>query len=218
MLDLLWRRRFRWKLSPHQVTGDTTYGTVENIVAVEDEGIRAYVTLPETDKNSPMFKRRDFKWDDEREAYICPQGEVMGFSKRVYAKRVTIYRAKPRTCSACPLRAQCTTSPKGRSISRSFHEEYLDRVREYHRTEAYRKARRKRQVWVEPLFGEGKQWHGLGRFRLRRLRRVNIEAQLVATGQNLKRLMSWTGWGKRHFPRGAAGVAVAHFPLFQYPN
>ncbi len=218
MLDLLWRARFRWKLRPHQVTGDTTYGTVENIVAVEDEGIRAYVPLPETDKNSPLFKRRDFKWDDEREAYICPQGEVLGFSKRVYSKEITVYRAKARTCNGCPLRARCTTSPAGRSISRSFHEEYLDRVREYHRTEAYRKARRKRQVWVEPLFGEGKQWHGMGRFRLRRLRRVNVEAQLIAAGQNLKRLMSWTGWGKRHFPGGAAGVAVARFPLFLYPN
>lgn len=34
--DLLWRVCFRRKLWPHQVTGDTTYGTVENIVALED--------------------------------------------------------------------------------------------------------------------------------------------------------------------------------------
>ena len=34
---------------PHQVTGDTTYGTVENIVALEDAGIRAYVPLPDFD-------------------------------------------------------------------------------------------------------------------------------------------------------------------------
>ena len=46
MRDLLWRVRFRRKLRPHQVTGDTTYGTVENIVAVEDAGIRAYVSTP----------------------------------------------------------------------------------------------------------------------------------------------------------------------------
>ncbi len=90
MLDLLWRARFPWKLRPHQVTGDTTYGTVANVVAVENEGIRAYMPLPETDKNSPLFKRRDFKWDDEREAYICPQGEVLGFSKRVYSKSLRL--------------------------------------------------------------------------------------------------------------------------------
>ncbi len=43
MQDLLWRVRFRSKLRPRRVVGDTTYGTTENIVAVEDAGIRAYV-------------------------------------------------------------------------------------------------------------------------------------------------------------------------------
>ena len=36
-LDMLWRACFRWQIRPDQVTGDTTYGTVENIVAVEDQ-------------------------------------------------------------------------------------------------------------------------------------------------------------------------------------
>jgi RNA polymerase sigma factor (sigma-70 family) len=35
-----------------------------------------------------------------------------------------------------------------------------DRVRGYHTTETYKKAMRKRQVWVEPLFAEAKLWHG----------------------------------------------------------
>jgi hypothetical protein len=29
------------------VTGDTTYGTVENIVAIEDAGIKGYLPLPD---------------------------------------------------------------------------------------------------------------------------------------------------------------------------
>jgi hypothetical protein len=41
MLDLLWRARFRWKLRPGRAVGDTTYGTTENIRALEDAGIRA---------------------------------------------------------------------------------------------------------------------------------------------------------------------------------
>jgi hypothetical protein len=48
---------------------------------------------------------------------------------------------------------------------------------------------RKRSLWVEPLFGEAKEFHGLRRFRLRRLRKVNIEGVMVAAGQNLKRLI-----------------------------
>ena len=41
MLDLLRRACFRWKLRPHHVNGDGTYGTIENIASVERSGIRA---------------------------------------------------------------------------------------------------------------------------------------------------------------------------------
>jgi len=44
-------------------------------------------------------------------------------------------------------------------------------------------------VWIEPLFAEAKDWHGMRRFRLRRLEKVNTEALLIAAGQNVKRLL-----------------------------
>ena len=66
----------------------------------------------------------------------------------------------------------------------------MDRVKSYRGTFLYEKALRKRRVWVEPLFAEAKDWHGLRRFRLRRLEKVNIEALLIASGQNIKRLVA----------------------------
>ena len=81
-------------------------------------------------------------------------------------------------------------------------------MRGYHETEAYAQAMRKRKVWVEPLFAEAKDWHGLRRFRLRGLPKVNGEALLIAAGQNLKRLLSRAGWGRRPWPNGAAGLAL----------
>ena len=74
-------------------------------------------------------------------------------------------------------------------MSRSLEEEYLERVRVYRRTEAHRKALRKRAVWVVPLFGKAKEWQGMRRFSLRRLEKVNSEALLVASEQNVKRLV-----------------------------
>jgi len=44
---------------------------------------------------------------------------------------------------------------------------------------------------VEPLFAEAKAWHGLRRFRLRTLLKVNSKSLVIATGQNLKRLLNW---------------------------
>ena len=87
-------------------------------------------------------------------------------------------------------------------MGRHLDEAYLDRGRGYHATEAYKRAIRKWQVWVEPLFAEAKAWHGLRRFRLRGLENVNIEGLLVAAGQNLKRFLAAAGWGRRHAPCG----------------
>jgi hypothetical protein len=120
------------------------------------------------------------------------------------------YRADPATCRACPVKAACTPGSTGRQVHRSFHAAYLDRVRGYHETEAYRKAMRKRAVWVEPLFGEAKDWHGLRRFRLRGIDKVNVEGLLVAAGQNLKRWLAATGWGRRATP----GLGLASVPAW----
>jgi transposase len=208
MLDLLWRVCFRWKLRPRQVTGDTAYGTTENIVAIEDAGIRAYVPLPDFDHRTAFFGRDRFTYQSDRDAYRCPGGQELRFRKHKYTERTRVYQAPAAACNTCPLKPQCTTSAKGRQVKRSFAEAYLERVRAYHGTEAYAKARRKRQVWVEPLFAEAKDWHGLRRFRLRGLLKVNGEALLIAAGQNLKRLLSWRGWGRRPFPSGAAGATL----------
>ena len=55
MRDLLWRVCFRRKLRPGQVTGDTTYGTVENTTAIEAQRIRADVPLSEVGRRPGLF-------------------------------------------------------------------------------------------------------------------------------------------------------------------
>ena len=213
-LDLLWWTRFRWKLRPQQVTGDTKYGTVANIAAIEAQGIHADVPLSAVGQRAGRFGDQDFRYDTAADVYHCPGGAVLRFLSQSEATHRRIYQAPAAACAACALRSQCTTSPRGRRISRSLDEAYLDRVRSYHTTEAYQKAMRKRQVWVEPLFAEAKDWHGLRRFRLRGLERVNGEALLIAAGQNLKRRLSRWGWGRRPFPTGAAGIVLpALLPL-----
>jgi transposase len=205
-VDLLWRTRFRWKLRLRQVTGDTKYGTVENIVAIERERIHAYVPRSEVGRKPGLFRDTDFVYDPAADTYHCPGKETLRFISQCDSTHRRVYEAPAAVCAICSLRAQCTTSRRGRRIGRSLDETYLDRVRGYHETEPYAKAMRKRKVWVEPLFAEAKDWHGLRRFRLRGLEKVNIQAQLIATGQNLKRLLSKRGWGRHPWPCGAVGV------------
>jgi transposase len=208
MLDLVWRARFRWRLQPKQVTGDTKYGAIENIKAIEDAFLHAYIPLRNFEDSRGVFGKQRFKYEQQEDQYRCPQGQVLRLRTHDYTNRVKIYRADGGICNDCPVKSKCTTSETGRDIKRSFDEAYLDRVRSYHTSEAYKKAIRKRKVWVEPLFAEGKAWHGMARFRLRMLEKVNIEGLVIAAGQNLKRLLSWRGWGRRWWPGGAGGVVI----------
>lgn len=212
-VDLLWRTRFRWKLHPRQVTADTKYGTVENIVALDAERIHFYVPLSAVGQRAGVFSEQEFRYDPTHDVYHCPGDKDLRFLSQSDATHRRIYQAVAADCKRCALREQCTSSPRGRRISRSLDEAALDRVRGRHATEAYAKAMRKRRVWVEPLFAEAKDWHGLRRFRLRGAEKVNIQAQLIAAGQNLKRLLSTRGWGRRPWPNGAAGLVLPAFPV-----
>lgn len=193
MLDLARWVRFRWHLRPKQATGDTTYATLENIKGLEDDGIKAYVPLPSWSRRKGRYGQEQFTYLPERDVYICPQGQELKRATANYTENVYVYQARDQVCNACPVRSSCTDSVKGRIIQRPFDQEYVERVRRYHETAACRSAISKRKVWVEPLFAEAKTLHGLRRFRLRGIEKVNMEGLMTATGQNIKRLLRHQG-------------------------
>ena len=208
MQDLLWHTCFRWRLRPKQVTADSLYGTGENLKAIEEADIRAYIPIAERGQhNMGYYGLAQFTYDASQDLYRCPQGQVLRPTFRLERIQEVQYRADAAVCKVCPVKTACTESPGGRRVHRSFFADYVERVKSYQQAAAYQKALNKRKVWVEPLFAEGKQCHGMERFRLRRLWRVNCEALVIASGQNLKRLLQKRGWGRRPFPAQAAAPA-----------
>jgi hypothetical protein len=170
--------------------------------------MRAYVPLSEAGRRPGLFADTDFVYDPETDVYRCPGEATLRFISQCDRTKRRVSEAPAAACRACALKANCTTSQRGRRVGRGFDEGYLERVRGHHATTAYAKAMRKRKVWVEPLFAEAKEWHGLRRFRLRGAEKVTIQAHLIATGQNLKRLLSSRGWGRRPWPCGTVGIVL----------
>lgn len=191
MLDLAHWVCSRWKLKPKIAVGDTKFGTIPNIVGLERVGILAYLPMTDFGGRNGFFAPEQFQYDGERDVYVCPQGQVLKRYAERKREEVILYRVKPKICNRCPVKAHCTNSQSGRHIFRSIFQEYIDRVRRYAQTEDFKKALRKRQVWVEPLFAEAKQWHQETRFRLRGLHQVNMQGVFTAAGQNLKRWLRW---------------------------
>ncbi len=130
MLDLLFRTAFRWKIRPHHVTADGKYGTVENIKAVEESGIRAYLALHEAGGRVGFFRKSAFTYDAEKDLYICPSGETLralGDPQDIRSRgKVVTYRARGSVCAECSLKPRCTTNKNGRSLRRGPKDEYID--------------------------------------------------------------------------------------------
>ena len=165
MLPLLRRVMFRWHVRPQQIVADTTYGTAENIREIEESGIRAYTPLANWDRQPGYYGPSQFTYDAAHDRYLCPRGARLHRLREKQTERVVVYRAAPTICNACPVKAACTPSDHGRSMQRSFDADYLDRVRGYHETEAYKRAMRKRKVWIEPgalWAASGKRSSGMG--------------------------------------------------------
>jgi transposase len=216
MLDLERWVGFRWSLFPDIAVGDTKYDTIANITGLEQDSIRAYLPQPDFSQRNTFYPLELFQYDRDHDRFICPQGQALPLYKHSYSEGEDVYRAKASTCNACRVKAACTNSKSGRHLRRSFFQAYLDRAASYRETEAYKKALRKRQVWVEPLFGEAKQWHEGRRFRLRGLEKVNIEGVMKAAGQNIKRLLKGKTWRKPLKPAGSATLRLLLSDFFVF--
>ena len=124
MLDLLWRSAFRWRLGPDHVLGDAKYGTAENVAAVEQGNIRAFVGLHRSGGRANIFGREDFTYEPKKDVYLCPAGELLRphgkkkGSEEERERKVTSYRAKASSCKACELRVICTSNKLGRTLRR----------------------------------------------------------------------------------------------------
>jgi len=159
MIDLLDRVRFRYQLHVRRAVGDSKYAIGENLRALAERGIHAYMPVVDYEQASPFFHHADFVYDTVTDTYRCPNGATLTFRGNSYTMRLRSYAAPTAVCASCPLRARCTDSRAGRRLNRPFDEAYREQARELQATEAAKKAMRKRQVWVEPLFGEAKDWH-----------------------------------------------------------
>jgi hypothetical protein len=98
-----------------------------------------------------------------------------------------MYRATAGDCKMCPIRPQCTHGPK-RTLSVPFDEAVRQEVIVLQKTEAFQYSRRLRKK-VEMLFAHMKQHFRFTRLKLRGLAGAAEEFLLVATIQNLRRLI-----------------------------
>ena len=186
MLD---RVRERFGLDPERIAADVAYGTGELLGKLVERDILPHI--PVWDRSGAAaegrFTRADFRFDKDRNVYVCPNGKELRTSGMVHDGTTLRYRARKSDCGLCPLKPNCTTGP-ARLLNRDVNEEARDRVRALMKTEEYRVSARQRKL-IETGFGDLKHNLGLTRLRLRGLTGASDEFLLAATVQNLRRLV-----------------------------
>jgi transposase len=180
------RTEQRFDLKPTYLAADTAYGSAETLDWVVNEK-RIAPHIPVIDKSKRddgTFSREDFRFDRERNIYVCPAGKVLTTTGRVHPIR---YFASVLDCRSCALKPMCCPNMPARRIARDVNEDARDVARALCKTEAYEQSRRNRKR-VEMLFAHLKRILKMGRLRLRGPCGAQDEFTLAAIVQNLRRL------------------------------
>lgn len=67
---------------------------------------------------SDRYRTAGFRYHPQHDAWMCPQDQMLWPTLYDEQQRLMRYRAKPSVCNACPVKTDCTTSPRGREITR----------------------------------------------------------------------------------------------------
>jgi len=173
---------------------DRGYYEGYEILECDRAGIAALVPKPMTSNNlaDGLFDKRDFVYDDKKDEYRCPAGQIAIYRFTSEERGKTWHKYWSSVCPQCPMKPQCTTS-KYRRIARWEHEQILDVVQD--RLDGAPEAMRLRRRTVEHVFGTLKAWMGSSHFLTRTLPRVRTEMSLQVLAYNLKRAIKILGAG-----------------------
>jgi transposase len=185
---MLGRIEERHGIKPERLAADKAYGTGPFLAWLSERNITPHIpVLDRQQQTGGLLPREAFTFDAERNVFICPQGKILKHRTAREKEKIHMYRATAGDCLMCPIRQQCTRGPK-RTLSVPFDEAVRQEVIALQNTEAFQTSRHLRKK-AEMLFAHMKQHFRFTRLKLRGLSGAAEEFLLVATIQNLRRLI-----------------------------
>ena len=173
---------------------DHKYGTAENFVACHQKGIVTHLgdAKAKAGQVAGIFPESAFAYDAKGDQFVCPAGQRLARRRFIPRQHVWEYGAAKGVCAGCGLRAQCTRSKTGRTVTRHEHASILETCRTQSHSRAAKRDRQRRQYLMEGSFADAANNHGFKRARWRRLWRQQIQDYLIAAIQNIRILLERT--------------------------
>jgi transposase len=176
------------------VIADARYGSVNNLLECQKSRIRPHLKLLGDSnrgkgRSEGIYAEERFIYDPLTNTYRSPANEIMR-PRRLHPERLTWeYVTAKGTCLVCKLRAFCTRSRSGRTIHRHREQQFLNRARKIANSKAAKDDLKRRQHLIERSFADAANRHGFKRARWRGLWKQAIQDLLIATVQNLRKLV-----------------------------
>jgi transposase len=179
------------------VVADKGYATGTEIYKCERNAITAYVPLTEPTEQrrsgvpTPEYYHAKFRYDKERDCYICPQQHELHRKWTVWMQKQLKTAYGSPACRGCPVKPQCSINKNGRFIYRTQHEDLIEKLRARMAQEPDKL--KERQCLSEHPFGTIKHGWGQGYFLLRGIHKVRVEISLSVLAYNIRRAISILG-------------------------
>ncbi|MFC5529676.1 IS1182 family transposase [Cohnella yongneupensis] len=187
-LERLDRQRERFDFKVEAVALDSGYLTAPICRGLDTRKIFGVIAYRRFHPTKGLIHKHEFKYDSERNVYICPQQQELRYST-TDRDGYRHYVSDPKQCATCPMLERCTRSRNKRKVvTRHVWEECKERVRLNRLSKSGKKLYRKRKETIERSFADAKELHGFRYCRLRGLRNATEQALMTATVQNMKKI------------------------------
>ncbi len=194
-------------------TADSNYHNQGNLKRCQDEQLDAYIPDNKYRKRDRRFKAQtrylsqkankfvleDFKYNEAKDQYICPNGKVLKLKVKKLNQDHNIYRrymADANDCKTCSLRDRCfyRKNTKRRTLDvpigaakTNLSKAMVKKVD----SEKGRKIYPQRFAIVEPIFANIRTHKRLDRFTLRGKIKVDIQWMLYCMVHNIEKIVNY---------------------------
>jgi len=175
---------------------DAGYAHIDDLHKVSEQGVQVLVPtqILASGKELGEFDKRKFSYDAAKNCCYCPRGEILTYHSLTTSRNGKVFKIKkPETCFSCPHFGKCTTSKRGRKVSKLYNEEFQEKLEYELRLPPNLEIYKRRQAKVELVFGHIKRNLGMSSFLLRGLDGVKAETAILSVCFNVRRLLSLLG-------------------------
>lgn len=176
-----------------ETIADRAYGSGDILQQLQNQQITPYIPLFSGRSGGFMVNETmGFSFESGSNRYRCPAGYYL-VPYPTPSRNVMVYHSQVKDCKTCSLITTCRAKVKAntviRVIHRNIHQALFESTAKRMETPLFR-AKLAERLWkIEGILQEAKANHCLGRAKYRGLSKMQIQAYLSASAQNIKRII-----------------------------